>query len=65
MEQTVISVSVSKSARESVERIRGMFQDIHQLCLSFENSVELSEFLRSVGAASYMFERMLEARGRL
>lgn len=60
MEQTVVSVSVSKSAKESVEKIRGMFQEIPQLCLSFESSVELAEFLRAVMAASYAFEKRVE-----
>ncbi len=55
----MISVSVSKSANESVEKIRGMLSEVEQLCLSFESSVELAEFLRSIAVARYAFEHFM------
>lgn len=58
MERTVVAVSVSNSAVESVGRIRRMMSDIYQLCLSFDSSVELAEFLRSISAAQYAFEQL-------
>ena len=60
MERTVVAVSVSNSEVESVGRIRRMMSEVHQLCLSFENSVELATFLTRVSAAQVAFEQLMQ-----
>ena len=63
MDRTVVSVSVSYSQDESKERVRGMLEEIPQLCLSFANSVELATFLQVMSAARYAFERLVSFEG--
>jgi len=64
VDRAVIAVSVSYSDKESVERLRRMLSEVEQLCLSFDSSVELAEFLRSISAARYAFERFMEVKER-
>lgn len=57
MERTV--VSVSRSEGESVNKVRGILQEVHGLCLSFESSMELSAFLVLVAQAQQAFEKVV------
>jgi hypothetical protein len=60
MDKTIVSVSVSYDSKEREGRIREMFSEMEQLCLSFQSSVELAEFLRSVSTARYAFEVLIK-----